>query len=259
MKVFFIFLGDSKSTLAAQAAAEKCYNKYALERNLSTLRTSSRENFCTVQFHEEFAFWIVYNHKSSTTKEQLSNGTIQSYIGCILTIGRNQLFKGDPFFVGLDGESNNWYSGMRSKIERIFYLQCIEKEEKMAEQAPPISREDMKLILQAYFRQTTFNLYKWDRINNVTGYYWTQRKTSKSRGVYFVTDFDCVFLNHYYMMGLYLMSGQGQENYESNDNKNNWVFQDMHCLRESGGSRKMSGFLQDLEKSRHRNYTSPAS
>jgi hypothetical protein len=203
-----------------------------------------------------------------------------------LTIGRNQLFKGDPFFVGLDGESNNWYSGMRSKIERIFYLQCIEKEEKMAEQAPPISREDMKLILQAYFRHgtadsimrmtvlgtnwsaagrgsevqtTTFNLYKWDRINNVTGYYWTQRKTSKSRGVYFVTDFDCVFLNHYYMMGLYLMSGQGQENYESNDNKNNWVFQDMHCLRESGGSRKMSGFLQDLEKSRHRNYTSPAS
>ena len=165
---------------------------------------------------------------------------------------------------------------MRSKIERIIYLQCIDNEEKMAEQAPPISRADMKLILEAYFKcgtadsimrmaalstnwsaagrgsevsTTTFNLYKWDRINNVSGYYWTQRKTSKSKGVYFVTDYDCIFLNHYYIMGLYLMSGQGQENYGDNESKNHWVFPEMSFLQDSGGSRKMSRFLQDLEKS----------
>ena len=104
------------------------------------------------------------------------------------------------FFIGLDGESENWYTGMRSKIERIIYLQCIDNGEKMAEQAPPISRADMKPILAAYFKcgtsdsimrmaalitnwnaagrgsevqSTSFNLYKWDRINNVSGYYWT--------------------------------------------------------------------------------------
>ena len=73
--------------------------------------------------------WIVHQHKGSASKERLSNGIIKSYVGCILTIGRNYLFKGDPFFIGLDGESKNWYTSMRSKIERIIYLQCIDNEE----------------------------------------------------------------------------------------------------------------------------------
>ena len=146
----------------------------------------------------------------------------------------------------------------------------------MSEHAPTISRNDMTKICEKYFsrgtsdsimrmtalatnwsssgrgsevRTATFNLYNYDRVNNVTGYHWTQRKTTKSKGVWFVPDYDCPFLDHYYVMGLYLMSGQGQENHLLNDSKNHWVFLDMNSLKESGASKKMSGFLSDLEKS----------
>ena len=50
-------------------------------------------------------------------------------------------------------------------------------------------------------------------------------------------------------MGLYLISGQGQENHQLNGSRNHWVFKDMNRLRESGAARKMSRFLSDLGKS----------
>ena len=98
-------------------------------------------------------------------------------------------------------------------------------------------------------RTATFNLYNFDLINHVTGYLWTQRKTTKSKGLWFVPDHDCPFQDHYYVMGMYLMSGQGQENHLYNDSKNYQVYGDMNSLKESGASKKMSGFLSNLEKS----------
>ena len=111
-------------------------------------------------------------------------------------------------------------------IGRLIYLRCIDKAELMSEHAPITSRSDMKKICVKYFshgtsdsimrmtalatnwsasgrglevRTATFNLYNFDRINHVIGYLWTQRKTTKSKCVWFVPDHDCPFLDHYCM------------------------------------------------------------
>ena len=91
----FLSSGNSRSTLIAQNAGEACYNIYAKEGKLCCLRESQRNDFCSIKFHEEFAYWMVYDHVRSTTKSTLSNVTIQSYVGIILTIGKLQLFKDD--------------------------------------------------------------------------------------------------------------------------------------------------------------------
>ena len=44
---------------------------------------------------------------------------------------------------------------MRSKIERLIYLRCIDKAELMSEHAPIISRNDMKKICEKYFSHGT--------------------------------------------------------------------------------------------------------
>ena len=60
-----------------------------------------------------------------------------------------------PFFDGLDGDADNWYSQMRSKIERLIYLRYTDKAELMSEHAPIISRNDMKKICEKYFSHGT--------------------------------------------------------------------------------------------------------
>lgn len=85
--------GESASTLQAQESAKKCFNAYAVLNGMEPLLKTTRDVFCDVKFFQKFAFYLtsVYKTKMNTL---LMRGTVLSYIGCILVIGQNTLFKG---------------------------------------------------------------------------------------------------------------------------------------------------------------------
>ena len=85
--------GDSPSTLSNQESASKCYDLYASLNNLPPLRQTSRDDFCQESFFQKFAYYVTSIYK---TKQQalLMRGTVLCYVGCIMIIGQNQLFRG---------------------------------------------------------------------------------------------------------------------------------------------------------------------
>lgn len=85
--------GDSSSTLSNQDSASKCYDLYAALNNLPPLRQTTREDFCQESFFQKFAYYMtsVYRTKQHAF---LMCGTVLCYIGCIMIIGQNQLFRG---------------------------------------------------------------------------------------------------------------------------------------------------------------------
>jgi hypothetical protein len=227
--------------------------------------------FCKEVF-TKFAYWIVYVHKSPATKQHLMMGTVLNYIGKIMTLGKDTLFKGDAFFDDVDEEKENWYSEMRC-VQRHMVTYAIDNAEVISEKPPSVGRKVMAFCCEAYFKKgtresifrravlntlhsasgreseaqgTTMNCYEVCHILNMCFYDWRMRKTSGKKGVGFVTDFDNPYLDHYHAMGCLLMIGEGQDDHQRNGAYNHWVFPRIKDLAESGGAKKVSGYLQDL-------------
>jgi hypothetical protein len=129
--------GDSASTLKTQVSARNCFNGYAALNGMESLMNTARETFCDEAFFQKFAYYLTSVYKT-TEDGFLRKSTALGYIGCILVIGQNTLFKGisnirypllkdrrlifstvvgDPFFKDLD-VVGNWYTKMRCGIER---------------------------------------------------------------------------------------------------------------------------------------------
>lgn len=86
--------GDSASTLDTQECAKKCFNKYAALNGMDSLMKTSREVFCCETFFQKFAYFLTSVYRVEKTNEPLMKGTVLGYIGCILVLGQNTLFKG---------------------------------------------------------------------------------------------------------------------------------------------------------------------
>lgn len=85
--------GESASTLQAQESAKKCFNAYALANGMEPLLKTTRDVFCCETFFQKFAYYLTSVYRTRTNG-LLMKGTVLSYIGCILMIGQNTLFKG---------------------------------------------------------------------------------------------------------------------------------------------------------------------
>jgi hypothetical protein len=104
---------------------------------MESLMNTARDTFCNEVFFVNFAYFLTSVYK---TREGgfLRKNTVLGYMGCILVIGQNTLFKGtshvrstlmvemrltvlsitgDAFFKDLDAVGN-WYTKMRCGIER---------------------------------------------------------------------------------------------------------------------------------------------
>ena len=86
--------GDSASTLQTQESARQCFNAYAALNGMKSLMETSRETFCCETFFQKFAYFLTSVYKAKLTKAPLSKGTVLGYMGCILVLGKNTLFKG---------------------------------------------------------------------------------------------------------------------------------------------------------------------
>ena len=86
--------GDSASTLQTQQSARNCFNAYAALNGMESLMKTPRDTFCTEEFFQTFAYYLTSVYK---TKESgfLKKSTVLGYIGCILVIGQDTLFKGN--------------------------------------------------------------------------------------------------------------------------------------------------------------------
>ena len=109
--------GDAASTVQSEDSAEKCYDQYAILRGFPSLKDTTVESFCTEKFHWSFAWYLVLEYKSTRSEAYLMRGTVLLYMGCIMTIGQNKLFRGNPFFKDLESPGS-WYTKMRCGIER---------------------------------------------------------------------------------------------------------------------------------------------
>ena len=125
--------GDSASTLKTQVSARNCFNGYAALNGMESLMNTARETFCDEAFFQKFAYYLTSVYRTNENGF-LKKSTALGYIGCILVIGQNTLFKGishiseghatntdtiagDPFYKDLD-VAGNWYTKMRCGIER---------------------------------------------------------------------------------------------------------------------------------------------
>ena len=129
--------GDSASTLKNHDSARNCFDSYAALNGMESLMNTARDTFCNEAFFQKFAYFLTSVYK---TREGgfLRKNTVLGYMGCILVIGQNTLFKGtshmrstlmmemqltvlsitgDAFFKDLDAVGN-WYTKMRCGIER---------------------------------------------------------------------------------------------------------------------------------------------
>jgi hypothetical protein len=90
--------GESASTVSSQESARKCFDAYASTNGLRKLSETSRDDFCSESFFQKFAYHLTSIHR---TKQNtlLMRGTVLSYIGCIMIIGQNQMFRGKYFYI----------------------------------------------------------------------------------------------------------------------------------------------------------------
>ena len=85
--------GDSASTLKTQVSARNCFNGYAALNGMESLMNTARETFCDEAFFQKFAYYLTSVYRTNENGF-LKKSTALGYIGCILVIGRNTLFKG---------------------------------------------------------------------------------------------------------------------------------------------------------------------
>ena len=85
--------GDSASTLQTQESVRTCFNAYAALNGMESLMETSRDTFCCENFCQKFPYFLTSVYSVKHTKAPLSKGTVLSYIGCILVLGKNTLFK----------------------------------------------------------------------------------------------------------------------------------------------------------------------
>ena len=93
MKMMITGAGDSASTLQTQESARNCFNAYAALNGMESLMNVARDTFCNEAFFQKFAYFLTSVYK---TREGgfLRKNTVLGYMGCILVIGQNTLFKG---------------------------------------------------------------------------------------------------------------------------------------------------------------------
>jgi hypothetical protein len=190
-------------------------------------------------------------------------------------MGKDELFPNDIFFKELDDKKDNWYSRMRSKMERVIVQRCIDNAQPVSDKAPAIGRDDMIKILEAYVSHgtrdsivravalgttysangrgsdimtATWNLYHKQSIAKIFGFDWRTRKTSRCKGVWFVLDYNNMYICHYFLFAMLLMVGEGQDDYKEHEGNNHWVIKTLKD-ESNGGAKKLSNFLQDLEPS----------
>ena len=99
-------------------------NQFAILKGLPSLIETTDESFCTEIFHWAFAWYLVLEYKSSRNEAYLMRGTVLLYMGCIMTIGQDRLFRGNPFFKDLE-TPGSWYTKMRCGIERKIISRSI--------------------------------------------------------------------------------------------------------------------------------------
>lgn len=264
--------GVSQKTIEGQVSAENLYNKYADEKQLPHFRQTPKEDLLKEEFFQRFSYWATFDYKSPMTKDHLALGSILGYVGKIFTIAKDQLFKKDPFFVGVSEDSNNWYTAMRAGIERIVVSRCIDNGESISEKPPSLSRSQMLALLNelwihatpdAFLRVcilattycsfgrssdiqvATLNLYRWDHTLQIGGYAINSPKTGKDKPIGYVHDSN-YRMDHYVCMAVNLMMGNGQASFQQHDCNNHWVFDGLQ-VKES--SAKISGYLENLTPS----------
>jgi hypothetical protein len=90
--------GDFTSTVASQESARKCYDAYALANRVCKFSETKRDVICSRIFFQKFAYRLtsVYRTKQNTP---LKCGSVIGYIGCIMSIGQTQMFRGDHRFM----------------------------------------------------------------------------------------------------------------------------------------------------------------
>ena len=128
-----------------------------------------------------------------------------------MTIGRDELFKGDPFFKTTNEDNNNWNTRMRAGVVRTIIGRCFANAEAIAEKAPPISRELVVQCCEAYFAHgskesmnrramisltwtaggraeeavvASWNMYAVCPVSKLGVFQWCQPKTSKPNPVW---------------------------------------------------------------------------
>jgi hypothetical protein len=210
--------------------------------------------------------WLVHDYISPKTKEPLALGSVHGYWGRIMTIAKT-LFKGDAFMALIDDDRDCWYTRMRSNIERTIVHRCMDNAESVSDKATPIGRDDMMTIAEAYFshgtkdsimrqaalstdysasgrgsdvQTATWNLYTNDRISKLYGFEWYTKKTSTRKHVFFVRDYENIYIDHYFVMACLLLTGSGQDDWQGHSGNNQWIFSDLKA-------KNISIFLQDLE------------
>ena len=182
---------------------------------------------------------------------------------------------GDPFFSAVR-DMGNWYTKMRSGMERRIIKRCIEEGELITTKAPAVGRSMVKAIAasllgrnteDAMYRRflicltflvsgrsgesgtATWNLTTWDHILKNMTFDWSQSKTSKQKGVTMISDYENYDMDFYHCLGSFLISNYGQTSHLLNEDENHWIFPEIAALEKNGHSKKLSTFLQDLSPS----------
>ena len=167
----------------------------------------------------------------------------------------------------------NWYTKMRSGMERRIVKRCIDEGEQITTKAPAVGRSVVNAIAtslishnteDAMYRRflicltflvsgrsgesgtATWNLTTWDHILSNVSFEWSQSKTGKQKGVTMVSDFRSYEMDFYHCLGSFLISNYGQRSHLLDEDENHWIFPEIAALEKNGHSKKLTTFLQDL-------------
>jgi len=160
--------GVSASTQGNQANAKRICNEFLLANDYNQQWDELSETTLTSpEFYERLAYYLAKVYKISGNKnngEFLKVNVIKSYLNIMIKLAQNKLLSSTNaetklFFTCLLTSSNsfhaNWLRGVRHNIDRICLERMKEAGDDYDESAPPMSRENLKLMIQAYWKANT--------------------------------------------------------------------------------------------------------
>jgi hypothetical protein len=150
---------------------------------------------------------------------------------------------------------------------------CIDEGEKISVKAPAVGRDMMRRVALSYLAHNTtdaiyrrfslvmiflacgrageaatatWNLTSWDSVLENLYFDWSQSKSSKQKGISFLSDYDSYELDFFHSLGSYFICEFGQSQHAKDCFENHWILPEISVLEKQGSSKKISLFLQDL-------------
>ena len=92
----------------------------------------------------------------------------------------------------------------------------------------------------------TWNLTSWDSVLENLYFDSSQSKSSKQKGISFLSDYDSYELDFFHSLGCYFICEFGQREHTKNLSENHWILPEISVLEKQRSSKKISLFQQDL-------------